>query len=38
MRGAAALALLLLLAAPAGAQEAPRVPLRAGTHADLFGA
>ncbi len=34
MRGAAALALLLLLAAPAGAQEAPRVPLRAGTHAD----
>ncbi|NKE15900.1 hypothetical protein [Neoroseomonas oryzicola] len=35
MRGAAAgMALLLALAAPAGAQEAPRVPLRVGTHAD----
>ncbi|NMJ41719.1 hypothetical protein GWK16_10735 [Roseomonas sp. JC162] len=35
MRGAAAgMALLLVLAAPAGAQEAPRVPLRVGTHAD----
>jgi hypothetical protein len=34
MRAAAALALLLLLAAPAGAQEGPRVPLRAGSHAD----
>ncbi|BDG73018.1 hypothetical protein [Roseomonas fluvialis] len=34
MRAAGALALLLLLAAPAGAQEGPRVPLRAGSHAD----
>jgi hypothetical protein len=34
MRAAAALALVLLLCAPAVAQEAPRVALRAGSHAD----
>jgi hypothetical protein len=33
-RAAAALALMLLIGAPALAQDAPRVPLRAGSHAD----
>ncbi|MBP0464861.1 hypothetical protein J5Y09_13145, partial [Roseomonas sp. PWR1] len=33
-RAAPILLLLLALAAPAGAEEAPRVPLRAGSHAD----
>jgi hypothetical protein len=33
-RAAAVLAMLLLISAPALAQDAPRVPLRAGSHAD----